>query len=229
MRVEHALRSLADSASTELRVKAPVQTTLYSLSEQPPQPSDRRGGERHLTLFRIGTVLIGGRRELCLIKNISAGGMKLQLYCAVEVGQPLQVELKTGVSVAGSVSWIRDGQVGLTFEAPIDVIRILTHDEAGPRPRMPRIETDAPICVRHGASTYRLRASDISQGGVKVGHAAGLPVDAEVVITLPGLTPQPGVVRWTEHGFAGLSFNVPLPLSELVAWLEGQRPSSRAA
>lgn len=209
--------------------RVPVEATLYSLCEQPPQPLERRSGERHLTLFRVGVAVVDGRRELCLIRNISAGGMMLRLYRAVEPGQPITVELKTGILVDGSVSWVRDEQVGMASATPIDVVAILANDDEGPRPRMPRIETDACIFVRHGASTHRLRAADISQGGVKVELATAFPVGAQVVITLPGVPPQPGVVRWTHHGFAGLSFNRPLALPELVAWLQAQRRTSRAA
>lgn len=203
--------------------RTPVQTTLYSLSEQPPQPSDRRSGERHLTLLRVGLVVIAGHRELCLIKNMSSAGMMLQLYRETEPGQPIEVELKTGVSVAGRISWVRDGQAGVTFAAPVDVVEILAHDGRGPRPRMPRVETDALIGIRHGAFTFRLRATDISQGGVKVKLAAELPVNAEVVVTLPGVPPQSGTVCWNHGGFAGLSFNRPLPLGTLVKWLREQR------
>ena len=51
----------------------PVETTLYSLSESPPPAPDRRTDERYLSLFRVGTLTIGDRRELCLIRNMSAG------------------------------------------------------------------------------------------------------------------------------------------------------------
>jgi hypothetical protein len=215
---------LGRELAREWRVnRAPVQTTLYSLSDQPPQPSDGRSDDRRLTLLRVGVVVIAGHRELCLIKNMSSGGIMLQLYREIEPGQALEVELKTGVSLAGRVTWVRDGQVRVAFVAPIDVVDILAHDSRGPRPRMPRVETDARICVRHGASTFRLRAADISQGGVKVELAAQVPVNAEVVITLPGLPPQPGAVCWSHRGFAGLSFNRPLPLATLVEWLREQR------
>ena len=206
----------------------PVETTLYSLSNEPPLPSERRGGERHLTLFRVGAAVIGGERELCLIRNISAGGMMLRLFTPVEVGQPLGVELKNGIPIAGKVSWVKEGQVGVAFDQPIDVLDFLSTDD-GPRPRMPRIETDAIIQVRQGASTYRLRACDISQGGVKVEAGHELSVDAEVVVSLPGLSPEPGIVRWLSGGFAGLSFNRPLPLPDLVGWLRSRRDGGRSA
>lgn len=206
----------------------PVETTLYSLSNEPPQPVDRRGGERHLTLFRVGAILLGERRELCLIRNISAGGMMLRIYAQVEVGQPIEIELKNGIPITGKVSWVSDSQVGVEFDTPIDVLEILSHDE-GSRPRMPRIETGVQLVVREGASTYRLRACDISQGGVKVELTANLSPNAEVVISLPGLPPQPGMVRWVSGGFAGLSFNRPLALPELVSWLQVQRDTYRAA
>ncbi len=209
--------------------KQQVETTLYSFREAPPEPADRRGNERHLTLFRVGTVLVGPRRELCLIKNISAGGMMLRLYCTVRAEEPIAVELKTGVVIHGRVSWVRDGQAGFASSEPIDVLAILASDSVGPRPRMPRIETDAFIGVRQGAFFFRVRARDISQGGVKIEAPAGLATDAEVVVSLAGLPPQPGTVRWMEVGLAGLSFNQPVALPDLVAWLQAQRVGSRAA
>lgn len=211
----------------------PVTTTTYSLSSEPPgQPpieADRRDSERHLTLFRVGAMVVEGRRELCLIKNISAGGMMLRAYCSLALGASIEVELKTGHSVVGRVSWVREHQVGIAFAHPIDVIAILANDEAGPRPRMPRIAVRTSAYVRAGASTWRLACTDISQGGIKVDTATALTPDADVVVTLPGLAPLAAVVRWATPSSAGISFNTPLSLSELVDWLRSQRDAARAA
>ncbi len=207
----------------------PVETTVYSLSDEAPRPSERRGDKRHLTLFRVGAILIDGRRELCLIKNISAGGMMLRVYGSVQPDQPVLVELKNGVPLAGRVGWVRDGEAGVAFDAPIDILEILANDGARERSRMPRVEVDALIGVRVGASVLRLRAVDVSQGGVKVQAAPALQPGAEAVVTLPGLPPQPGLVRWNENGQAGLSFNRPLALPDLVGWLQARRQAMRAA
>ena len=208
----------------------PVETTLYSLSDQAPQPEERRDGERHLTLFRVGTMAVDGRRELCLIKNISAGGAMLRLYTGgLAIGQELTVELKCGQPLSGSVAWVREPNVGLSFREPIDVVAMLTQNEGGPRPRMPRIETNAWLTIREGANTHRVRACDISQGGLKVQSAVPFLRNAEVVVTLNGLGPQPGVVRWTDAGFVGITFNRLLPLPTLIEWLKSQRTESRAA
>jgi hypothetical protein len=208
--------------------KQPVETTLYSLGEQPPAPDERRTGQRHMTLFRVGTLLVDGRRELCLIRNISGGGMLLRAYCPLESGRPVAVELKNGQPIPARVSWIRDEQAGITFDQPIDVLALLASDDEGPRPRMPRIEMDAAVFVREGAATWRLTCCDVSQGGLKLTDNGLLTEDADVVVTLAGLSPRPGVVRWSAGGQAGIAFNSPLPLSELVAWLQSQR-ASRAA
>lgn len=77
-----------------------VDTTAYSLSSQAPAPSNRRQDERHLTLFRVGAMTVDGRRELCLIKNISEGGMKIRPFCELTEGTALTIELKTGFVVS---------------------------------------------------------------------------------------------------------------------------------
>ena len=207
----------------------PVETTLYSLSEAPPSPSERREGDRHLTLFRVGSISIGDRRELCLIKNISAGGMMIRAYCAIAEGTALSVELKTGQAVSGKATWVRDQNVGVAFDAPIDVIDILSACADGPKQRMPRIEVDSLATVRDGANVYRLPVRDISQGGIKVEGDPAIDHGCDLSITLPGLEPQPGALRWRHDGHMGLSFNRLLPLAELVGWLQAARDELRAA
>jgi hypothetical protein len=64
---------------------------------------------------------------------------------------------------------------------------------------------------------------------VKVECESLLPQGADVVITLLGLPPQPGIACWTDDGFTGITFNRLLPLGELVTWLQEQREGQRSA
>lgn len=208
----------------------PVETTLYSLSDDPPSADcDRRDGQRHMTLYRVGSILVEDRRELCLIKNISAGGMMIRLYCSIAEGAPITVELKSGQPIRGRISWTRDQNAGIAFDEPIDVIDVLSASMDGPRPRMPRIEVETFATLREGANVFRVRVCDISQGGVKISCEAVLAQGADVVVGLPGLDPQPGIACWSHGAFTGITFNRLVPLGELVAWLQQQREELRTA
>ena len=207
----------------------PVETTLYSLSATPPAPVNRREDERHLTLYRVGSIIIDGRRELCLIKNISAGGMMIRAYCTVACDARVSVELKSGDPIAGAVSWVRDPNVGIAFDEPVDVIDLLSGSMEGPRPRMPRIEVDCFATVRDGSNVLRMRVRDVSQGGLKLESTSILAKGSDVVVSLSGLEAQSCVVRWSEDGFTGITFNRLLSLPMLVGWLEQQRTAMRAA
>ena len=207
----------------------PVETTLDSLDESIPEGPDRRTGERHLSLLRVGSLTIGGRRELCLIRNISAGGMLIRAYCAIAPGTRVAIELKQGEPIAGAARWTRGECIGVSFDEPIDVLALLTSSEDGPRPRMPRVEVDCTAWVRMGANLHRARALDISQGGLKISFRGLLPVKAEVVVSIAGLNPCPGVIRWNADGTCGITFNRVIPLPVLVAWLHDGRSRMRAA
>ena len=123
--------------------------------------------------------------------------------------------------------WVRDS-FALRATDPIDVIDVLSTSLEGPRPRLPRIEVASLITVREGASIYRMRLCDISQGGMKVACEAALAEGSDVVVTLPGIAPQPGVIRWAAPGAVGITFNRALALATLVDWLKEQRQSDRA-
>ena len=172
---------------------------------------------------------IAGRSELCLVRNISVGGMMIRVYSRVAEGERAIVELKQGEPVAGVVRWVEDGCIGMHFDAPIDVISLISTSLEGPRPRMPRIVVDRLAWIHtKGEAPIRARVSDISQGGARLEEAGKLPVGAHVVLSIEGLSPQPAVVRWNEDGVYGLTFNRIIALPELVHWLQTEEPPARA-
>lgn len=206
----------------------PVETTIYSLDDGTPEPCARGQGERHLSLLRVGSLAIDDRRELCLIKNISAGGMMIRAYSEIKPGTRLTIELKQGEPVSATAKWVRDDNVGLAFDHPIDVISLISTSLEEPRPRMPRVEVSCTAWVREGATVHRTRAVDVSQGGLKIHSSKDLPIGAEVIVTLTGLSPTSATLRWRDGESYGITFNRALPLPTLVSWLQSQQDRERA-
>ncbi|HWH22869.1 MAG TPA: PilZ domain-containing protein [Allosphingosinicella sp.] len=197
----------------------------FSFAADKPAPRARTENARRLTTLRVGTITIDGRRELCLIRNISAGGLRAHVYSPLASGQKVSVELKTNQQTSGSVSWVKDGSVGVTFDQEIDVEELLASQlgtDGGPRPRMPRVEIDRLGELRIGARIYPINTCDMSQGGVKIEIDHPLRVGENVVLTLEKFRPVAGVVRWYQTGQGGIAFNQVLPFHELMRWLRGE-------
>ena len=79
-----------------------------------------------MTLLRVGSLVVGQRRELCLIRNISAGGMLIRVYSAIPAGTRVSIELKQGDPVWGTTLWHREDLVGVSFDSPIDILSLIT-------------------------------------------------------------------------------------------------------
>ncbi|HEY0311537.1 MAG TPA: PilZ domain-containing protein [Allosphingosinicella sp.] len=201
--------------------------TIFSFSERAPQPpaAERRNQPRHLTILRVGALIGREGRELCLIRNISAGGLMAHVYSHHATGEAVSIELKTNHQVPGTVIWAEGSNIGVQFDAPIDVSEMLSSQavlENGWRPRLPRVEVDRLATLRCGACVYGVNTRDISQGGVKIETDEPVEIDRQIVLTLDKFRPVHGVVRWCANGLAGISFNQLIPFSELMAWLRGE-------
>lgn len=201
----------------------PVETTVYSMSADPPADSNRRSDDRHLTLFRVGSMVVDNRRELCLVKNISAGGALVRAYCSLKPEMKVQIELKERQPISGHVGWVRGSDTGITFDKPVDVIDLLRSTGDDPAPRMPRIEVRCICFVREGANLHRATVLNISQGGLSVETPNPLTVGGDVVVNLPGLPPQGSVIRWNDGNRYGIAFNSVLSLAGLVEWLHARQ------
>lgn len=202
-----------------------VEDTSFSFSRRVPAPPERRLHDRDskvIKILRVGVLIVDGRRELCLIRNISAGGLMAHVYSPVRQDQEVAIELKTDHHVEGRIAWVDESNCGIAFHALVDIGDLLANPtvmDNGWRSRPPRIEIDRLATVRAGARTYWVHARDVSQGGVKIESDQPLDTGSEVVLTLEDFRPIAGVVRWRNGLACGISFNDLIPLAELIDWL----------
>lgn len=202
-----------------------IEETSFSFSQQVPSPPERRQHDRDnkiLKILRVGVLVIDSRRELCLIRNISAGGLMAHVYSPVRLDQRVAVEIRTNQQVEGRVAWVNESNCGVAFDELVDIAELLANPptlDNGWRSRPPRIEIDRLATVRAGARTYWVHARDISQGGAKIETDQPIETGTNVVLTLEGFRPVPGVVRWQAGSACGIAFNDLIPLADLIGWL----------
>ena len=121
-------------------------------------------------------------------------------------------------------------KIEISFDETIDVLALLSPGPTETRPRMPRIELSCSARLHQDGKAAVGRVANISQGGICVTTKASLPIDSDVVVTLPGLRPVAGVVKWAEDDEYGIGFNRVFPLEELMSFLkEQQRDEGRRA
>jgi hypothetical protein len=203
--------------------------TTFSFSVEAPAPPDRRRDARHLTILRVGALIASSGRELCLIRNISAGGLMAHVYSHHEEGDRVAVELKSDHQIPGHILWVDESNVGVAFDQPIDVEDLLANQNSfanGWRPRPPRIEVDRLASLRCGARVHAVNTRDISQGGVKIETDQPIEPGSDVVLMLDRFRPIHGVIRWCANGSAGVAFNQVIPFRELMTWLRSDAGSA---
>ena len=195
-------------------------STPQTASDEHPGVAERRTAQRHVTLLRIGKIITPHRQELCLIRNISSGGLKAQVYARHAAGNRLTVEMGSDERLAGKIVWVKDAHIGVQFDKEIEVAVILGHRADGRRARPPRLDVACPARLRLDTDLHPVTLRDISQGGAKAALDAAIDPGTTGSIAIDGLQPMGAVVRWCHGGLVGLAFFQPIPLHALATWLE---------
>jgi hypothetical protein len=182
---------------------------------------ERRHGRRHVTVLRVGKVVREHGDEICVIRNISAGGVMAQLYSPAKLGEKVIIEFKSGRRLAGDIRWVRGQDAGVQFEDEIDIVRFLAGEDdiaGGFGPRAPRLGVGMPAVMRCGVRVHPVTVCDISQGGLKFRAIESTAEGQKLVFRIAGLPPLAGTVRWRDPLYAGISFDTPLALDVLARW-----------
>jgi hypothetical protein len=183
---------------------------------------DRRGDERVLTVFRLAK-LLGTREEFCLIRNVSSGGLKLEVFSPKVVGEALSIEFGDNLPHVATVRWVDGDFIGVAFDEPIDVAETLAKvsppGRRKSRPLRLLIELEAVLVIQ--GSRHQCRVSDISQGGAKIVTASRLNVAEQGILEVEWLGKIPATIQWTRGDSAGIAFGDPVPYRTLASWVSG--------
>jgi hypothetical protein len=180
---------------------------------------------RLTTILLIGRVSTDARDDLCRVRNISTGGMRIETLAPIEVGQHISVELKSGVTVRSSVVWVDGAEAGVSFDEPVDIGQLLA-TSTRPRaaadnraPRSPRLSARCPVALRRDGHIQSGMLEDVSQGGALLSSHGTAKVGDQVTLYIPGLGSKRGTIRWVTDRTVGLSFAEKLGFNDLAQWL----------
>jgi hypothetical protein len=202
-----------------------VLDTIYSLSGEVPVALGA-GDLQDDGALREGALTSGSVKRACWVRKVSAGGAILHCEHDVAIGEQLELELLNGERLAGRVVWQSGADIGLSFDRPVDVFAIIARDivnQPGERRRMPRVEIASQALLETEAGTELVTTRDVSQGGIKVDVPFPLAPEQKVTVTLDGLHPVPGVVRWSKGNTVGIAFQPELGWQDLMLWVKDQR------
>ena len=180
--------------------------------------SDRRGGDRYRTVWRIAKVIRNGDAGLWRVRNMSDKGMMLAAEVPIAVGEKLEIALSDTVTLKGEVVWSEGGRCGVAFDKEVDVADVLKQLAAEQRatgyrqPRLP-VRTQAQVVTDSGTSQIEL--VDLSQNGAGFVHDGHLEVGKEFDLVLAGGVKRKAIVRWSRAGRGGLWLTQPLDRADL--------------
>ena len=174
-----------------------------------------RGAQRLTLMLRVAKVVCNDAELPCIIRDVSATGVRLRLFHALPEQARLALELANGDFYFIERVWERDSECGFRFSAPIDVPAFIA--EASPYPRRPiRLRTDAPAVVSSRGAAHPARLRDLSQNGARLEIPTQLDFDQRLRIDAPGMPTIEARVRWRSHGECGVVFEQTIRLDDLA-------------
>ena len=194
--------------------------SLGRLEEYPNEveQQDRRSDTRMVTTYRLVQVHHAGDLGLGWCRNISDGGMKLNLGMNVELNDTIDVAFSPTAMVQGTVIWVNGTECGVRFTTDIDSAELLSRTAAELRTdnaRAPRLKTELPARVYFDGVTKSSVIHDISLRGMKVASDGDFRPGLKVNVMLNNNMELRGVVRWTQDNIAGLFLIDSLSVTDL--------------
>lgn len=177
--------------------------------------------QRYTLLLRAAKLIAPDRECLCILRDVSATGLKLRLFHPLPDADELAIELGNGQTYAILPVWQSGGHAGFRFAAgPVDIAPML--QGAGPFPRRAvrlRAQRAAQVVTPAGSHPVLLR--DISLDGAGIDSERGFAIGERLRLEIAGFPKIAAKVRWRRGTSHGLALERHFALDELARLLAG--------
>jgi len=176
---------------------------------------EMRGEKRASLLIRSAKLICQSGEYPCIVRDASAGGVKLRYFQELPPEAYVLLELTNGETFAMHRVWDRALEGGYRFLRQIDVdMFIEEHHEFPRRPLRLRLRRTATVAV--GGKPIDAVLRNLSQGGACIDAASELALRQPVRVALPGMAECYARVCWRRGLMHGLVFERSLRMDELA-------------
>lgn len=183
-----------------------------------PDFAELRTAPRFSLLIRSAKLVYATGEYICIVRDVSASGVRLRLFHELPAEPCVTLELATGECFAIERVWEHQDHAGFRFADPIDVHRFIA--EAGPYPKRPlrlrlNFETKLTTNAVDAAPIFGT-IRDLSREGARIDTDDLLALGQKVKIEAKGLPPLTAIVCWRSIPAYGLAFQQSFTFEELA-------------
>jgi len=188
-------------------------------SEQPSLGIDQRGTPRLTLLIRTAKLVADGREFLCIVRNVSASGVKVRIFHPLPRHETLLLETDNGDRHPVELIWDTHDHAGFRFTEEVDFQRFIDETPGLLPKRKVRVKVALEARIHAGSEISKATICDISQQGGCIKCEKWLLLDELVRIETKVLPPIYAKVRWRRDSQYGVIFEQTFKLEELAQLL----------
>jgi hypothetical protein len=193
----------------------------------PPESDGQRGAQRFSLLIRTAKLVYPFGEFLCIVRDVSASGVRLRIFHPLPEHKHAEIELANGDRHSLEWVWEDEGHAGFRFPTEIDVHSFINEESNWSR-RPIRLKLTLPAVLTADAGTRVAWVLDLSQQGARIECSQHLAVKQKVKLEAEGLPPLIANVAWRSNPHYGLVFQQTFTfeaLAKLVAGLQDAAPT----
>ena len=174
-----------------------------------------RSAPRFTLLIRSAKLVCDAGEYLCVIRDVSASGLRLRIFHALPASETYQIELASGERFEVERVWEAADHAGFRFADWIDVKDFIA--EASPYPkRALRLRLEFPAQIDVDGDAAHAKVLDLSREGARIETKLPLAIRQKVKLSARGLPPIIGNVCWRSSDAYGLVFQQLFTFEELA-------------
>lgn len=188
---------------------------------------DLRAAPRFTLLIRSAKLICDHGEYLCIIRDVSASGVRLRTFHPLPAIQNFTLELSSGEHFDLERVWEGGDHAGFRFADWIDVKDFIA--EASPYPkRALRLRVEFPAQLEVDGVGGEATVRDLSREGARIETSLPLAIRQKVKLSAKGFPALVGNVAWRSATAYGLVFQQVFTFDELARLAAQLQPVRRA-